>query len=123
MTAFRLIPLPVHGALELLTGLFTMAAPFLFGFGTAAAVVAVGVGAVLVGLALSSTATGDPQQHLRGTLSVAGHHAADYGVALGLLGAAAVVAAAGDAVAGFALAAIGAAQLLLNLSTRYSARG
>ena len=38
MTAFRLISLPAHGALEMLAGLFTMVAPFLFGFTPADAI-------------------------------------------------------------------------------------
>ena len=115
MTTFRLIPLPVHGALEMLTGLFTMAAPFLFGFGPAAAVVAVSVGAVIVGVALASSGDGG-----RGSLSVSTHYALDYGVAVGLFGAAAAVGAAGDSRALVVLAFIAVVQLALNLATRYS---
>lgn len=121
MTAMRLIPLPVHGALELLTGLLTMVAPFAFGFGPAAAVVSVAIGATLVGLSLAATASADPVDP-RATLPVSTHHALDYGLTLGLLAAAGVVAFDGDQVAGVVLAAIGGVQLLLNLSTRYSQR-
>ena len=118
MTAFRLIPLQTHGALEFLVGLLTMAAPFALGFTPAGTVLAVCVGAALVGLALGST-TDD-----RGVpaLSVATHHAADYGIAIGLGVSALLFAVTGDAVAGITLAGIAAAQLALNLSTRYSAR-
>ena len=116
MTTFRLIPLPVHGALEMLTGLFTMAAPFLFGFGPAAAVVAVAVGAVIVGIALAGSASDGG----RGSLSISAHYALDYGVTLGLFGAAAAVGANGDFAAMVVLALIASVQLALNLATRYS---
>lgn len=118
MTAFRLIPLQTHGALEFLVGLLTMVAPFALGFGPAGTVLAVAVGAALVGLALGSTTDerGAP------ALPVALHHAADYGLATGLGASALLLAATGDAVAGGTLAAIAIAQLTLNLSTRYSAR-
>lgn len=119
MTAFRLIPLQVHGALELATGMFTMAAPFLFGFGAPATVVAVLIGALLIGLALGA-ATVEPG---RTTLAVSSHHAADYGIALGLFGAAAVVGLDGDQAAAATLTGIAAVQLALNATTRYSLRG
>ena len=121
MTAYRLIPLPVHGALEMLTGLFTMAAPFLFGFGPAATVIAVLVGAVTVGLALAA-ASAEPAG-ARGTIPVATHHAFDYGLTFGLVGAALVVGIDGDTTASLTLAAIAFVQLLLNMTTRYSLRG
>ena len=121
MTAYRLIPLPLHGALEMLTGLFLMAAPFLFGFEAAAAVIAVLVGAVMVGIALAA-ASAEPAG-ARGTLPVATHHAFDYGLTIGLLGAALVVGIDGDQVASLTLSAIALAQLLLNLTTRYSLKG
>ena len=118
MTAFRIIPLQAHGALELLVGLLTMVAPFALGFEPAGTVLAVCVGAALVGLALGSTTDerGVP------ALPVATHHAADYGIAIGLGASAVLFAVTGDDVAGVTLAAIAAAQLALNLSTRYSAR-
>ncbi len=80
MTAFRLIPFHAHGALEFLVGLATMVAPFALGFTPAGTVVAVAVGATLVGLALGSTTDerGVP------AVSISTHHAADYGLALGL---------------------------------------
>lgn len=125
MTAFRLIPLQVHGALEMLVGLFAMAAPFLLGFEPAATVVSVVVGAVLVGLALAATAAGEPAGPgaQRGTLAVGTHHAADYGISIGLVGAAALVALDGDGVAGVTLGLLALTQLALNLTTKYSLRG
>jgi hypothetical protein len=118
MTAFRLIPLQTHGALEFLVGLAAMVAPFALGFGPAGTVLAVCVGAALVGLALGSTTDerGVP------AVPVATHHAADYGLALGLGASALLLAVSGDGVAGVTLAALAALQLALNLGTRYSAR-
>ncbi len=119
MTASRLIPFGTHGALELLVGLATMVAPFVFGFSAAAGVIAVVVGAALVGLSLSSTT----DERGRPALSVSMHHAADYGIAFGLAGSATLVALAGDPIAGLVLAIIAATHLALNSVTRYSARG
>lgn len=119
MTATRLMTLQTHGALELLVGALTMLAPFVLGFGPAATVVAGVVGAALVGLALSSTA----HDHQRPALSVSTHHAADWGIGFGLIGAAVLLALAGDLVAGATLLVIAGALLVLNASTRYTARG
>ena|SRR5436305_6085381 len=119
MTALRLISLPVHGALELVVGLFVMAAPVALGLSAAAAIIGVVVGALIVGLSLSSTGS---VTDARGTMTIATHHAFDYGIALGLLGAAAVVGLAGDGKAAIVFAATGIAQLSLNLITRYSQR-
>ena len=118
MTAFRLIPFGVHGALELPLGLAAMALPFVLGLSAAATVIAVVVGAAIVGLALASTT----DERGRPALPVATHFAADYGVALGLAGAALLVAVADDVTAGVFLGAVAALQLILNLSTRYTAR-
>ena len=115
MTALRLISLPAHGALELLGGFALMASPFVFGFGPAGVVTAVLLGALLVGLALS-TASPDGD-----TLSVAAHHSFDYGIAIGLLGGALVLALADDRPAAIALLAASVAQFALNISTRYIA--
>jgi hypothetical protein len=118
VTALRLIPLPIHAALELAIGLFTMAAPFLLGFGLPAAVVAVAIGALITGVALAGTV----DERGSSAVPVSALHAFDYGIAVGLMGAAAVVGLAGDPPAALGLALIGGAQLLLNLTTRYSLR-
>jgi hypothetical protein len=118
VTAIRLIPLPIHAALELAIGLFTMAAPFLLGFGLPAAVVAVAIGALITGVALAGTV----DERGSSALPVSALYAFDYGIAVGLVGAGAVVGLAGDPAAALALALIGGAQLLLNLTTRYSLR-
>jgi hypothetical protein len=115
MTAFRLISLPAHGALELLAGLFVMVAPFLFGFTPAGAVAAVVIGALIVGLSLATSSTEG------GSLPIAAHFAFDRGLVIGLLGAGVVVGLAGDAAAALFLAATGMALLVLSLTTRYSA--
>jgi hypothetical protein len=119
MTALRLISLPMHGALEMFVGLTTMAAPFVLGFSPAGAFVGVVVGALLVGLALAASA---PAGAGRQPLPVASHYAFDYGLATGLIGAAAVVGLAGDRAAAVFFAAAALAQVALNLTTRYSAR-
>jgi hypothetical protein len=117
MTAFRLFSLPFHGALELVIGLATMAAPFALGFGAAGTVVAVVVGALVVGLALSAAVAET------GTIDIAAHYAYDLGLALGLLGAGVALAVSGDPAAAIWFTSASAAQLALNLTTRYSARG
>ncbi|MCW3012904.1 MAG: hypothetical protein JWO90_3308 [Solirubrobacterales bacterium] len=117
--AVRLIPLPVHAALRMLTGLATMLAPFALGFEAPAMVMAVLVGALVTGVALSTVA----DERGRTALPVSAVHALDYGLALGLLAVAAVVAGAGDTVAGSALGAIALVQLAGNAMTTYTARG
>lgn len=119
MTALRLISLPLHGALEMLVGLFLMAGPIALGASPAGALLGVGLGAVVVGIALSSTAS---PYEARRPMSIATHHALDYGLVTGLLGAAAVLGAAGDRVAAVLLATAGLLQLALNATTRYSLR-
>jgi hypothetical protein len=118
VTALRLIPLPIRSALQLVIGMFTMVAPFLLGFGLPAAVVAVALGALITGVALAGTV----DERGSSAVPVSALHAFDYGIAIGLVGAAAVVGLAGDATAALTLTLIGGAQQLLNLTTRYSLR-
>jgi hypothetical protein len=117
MTAIRLIPLPIHAALRMATGLLTMAAPFLFGFADAGTVVAVVLGALVTGVAMSGVV--DERGHT--AIPIATIHAFDYGTVLGTLGASVVLGLAGDATAGVVLAAIALTQLGGNLLTKYSA--
>src|SRR3954466_7618235 len=117
MTVFRLISLPFHGALELAIGLATMVAPFALGFGAAGTVVGVVVGALVVGLALGAAVAET------GTIDIAAHYAYDVGLALGLLGAGVVLAISGDTPAAVWFLSASAAQLALNVTTRYSVRG
>ncbi len=118
MTALRIIPLPIHSALEMLLGLALGAAPFALGLSTAATFVAVVAGVLIVGLALQSLDTGTDGDGIH----LGAHLAADQGLTLGLAGAAAIVGATGDARAAVLFAAAAAAQLTLILATRYSAR-
>ena len=115
MTALRLISLPTHAALEMLTGLVVMAAPFVLGFSPAGLVVSVMLGAVIFGLAL--TAIPREGRHT----PVSAHFAYDRGIALGLLGGALVLAIGGDAIAAAFLGGASIVQAVLNLSTRYTA--
>ena len=117
MTALRLIPLPLHSALEMLLGIVIGVAPFALGLSTAAAIVGVVAGALIVGLALQSLDTGDGR-----AVAIAAHHAGDQGLALGLAAAGAVMAFAGDQIAAALFAGAAVVHLLLILATRYSAR-
>ena len=116
MTAIRLIPLPIHAALELVAGLVLLSAPFALGLSPAAMVTGVVLGALVAGLALQSVDTpgGRP-------VSVSAHRAADLGLALGLAGAA-VILAQEDSTAALLFGGAALTQLALNASTRYSQR-
>jgi SPW repeat len=116
MTAFRLISLPTHGAVELLVGIALMASPFVLGFAPGATLVSVVVGALVTGLALGAAVSE------AATIDIGAHYTLDVALALGLLGAGLVFAVAGESAAGLVLLAGGIAQLGLNLTTRYSAR-
>jgi hypothetical protein len=116
MTAFRLMSLPTHGAAETLLGLVLMGAPFVLGFSTAAIATTLVIGALVVGLGLAAATAG------LATLDISAHTAYDTGIVLGLVGAAVVVAAAGDGIAAVFLLGAALVQLALNATTRYSAR-
>ena len=113
MSALRLLPLPIHSALEMVLGLLLIAAPFAPGLSSPALVAGVVVGAIVAGLALQAI---DPS-----TTSISAHHAADNGIAIGLAGAA-VVFATVDGPAAVLFVAAAVAQLALILTTRYTAR-
>jgi hypothetical protein len=98
----------------MLSGLAVMALPFALGLSTAAILAGALIGALVVGLALQTVDTGHAS-------SVAGHHAADLGVAIGLAGAAVLFGAAGDP-ASLLFGGAAVAQLALNLTTRYTLR-
>ncbi|HEY3190495.1 MAG TPA: hypothetical protein VGJ70_23590 [Solirubrobacteraceae bacterium] len=115
MTAFRLISLSAHGALELLIGVALLAAPFTLGFGAAGTLIAVVVGALTIGMALSA-AVADIE-----AIDIAAHYAYDIGLAIGLVGAAVVLAITGDGPAAAVFLGAALAQLALTVTTRYSA--
>ena len=108
------IPVSVHGALEMLAAPAVMAAPFLLGFGVAATVVAVTIGVLLLGLALQIEA---PTR----SVPLAAHAGFDYTIAAtAAVGGLAVGIASGEWYATAFLAGVGAAQVLLTASTRFS---
>ncbi len=118
MTAVRLIPLPVHAALRMATGLLTMLAPFVAGFEAPAMIMAVLVGAIVTGVSLSAVV----DDAGRTALPVSALHALDYGLVLGLLAVAAILGLDGDTTAASVLTAIALVQLVGNLLTKYSLR-
>ena len=114
MTALRpTISLPTHGALELLTGLLALVAPFALSFTLAGAVVSILIGVCAVGLALDAV-----QLPAR----VSAHQAFDYGIAFAAVFVAVPLALVGDSAAALFLGAFGLAQLALDGSTRWTTR-
>lgn len=117
MTAFRAIPLALHGVVEILAAPVLIAAPFVLGFGHAAGAASIALGAMLMGLALSTHG-----EHR--TITLSAHAGFDYllgglaiivGLALGIGGA--------PPIATTFLVGFGAAHLALTASTRFSIRG
>jgi hypothetical protein len=113
MTAFRLVPLHLHGALELLVGLALMVVPFALGLSSAALVAGLLVGVIVAGLAVRA-AIGDD-------FDVAAHYAYDIALVIGLLAGAIALAAVGDGPAAVLFAGAAILALALNVTTRYSA--
>jgi len=113
MTVARLLPLPVHAAIEMLLGLAAMASAFSLGLPGGATVLFFAAGAVLVGVALSAA---DP-----GGISVSVHRALDQGLAAVLLLCSLALAGVQRPAAVMFLA-LAVAQILLLITTRYSAR-
>ncbi len=116
MTALRQVSLPLHSALEMLLGMALMVLPFVLGASPAGMVAGVVVGALVVGLALQAIDAGG-----RAPLPVSAHHAADYGLVLGMAGGALVL-GIDDQIAATVFGAAAMAQLALTLTTRYTQR-
>jgi len=114
MTAFRLISLPTHGAIELVLGVAVMVAALALGLDGPGTVVCFAFGAILAGLALAAADRG---------VSPSVHSSFDLTLATVTLVVAAALALAGGLEAGLLLAAAALAQLALASITRYSARG
>jgi hypothetical protein len=114
MTVFRLVPLHLHGALELLVGLGLMGAPFVLGLSSAAIVAGMAAGSIVAGLALRA-AVGDD-------VDISAHYAFDVALVFGLLLGAFVLSLSGDGAGALVFAAAGLVALALNMTTRYSAR-
>jgi hypothetical protein len=121
MTLARLIPFPIHAALEVALAPFVIAAPFAFGFDASALVVALVIGVLMMGTGLAAAAQisgrGGP-----GALRVSAHADVDLGLALASALAALVFAIGGDVGPAGLLVAVAMAQGLLAVTTRYSAR-
>ena len=115
MTALRLIPLPLHAALEMLLGIVVGVAPFALGLSAPAAIVGVVAGALVVGLSLQSLDTG-------AGVAISAHLAGDQGLALGLAAAGGIMAVTGDEIAAALFAGAAITHLLLIVATRYTAR-
>jgi len=121
MTLARLVPLPIHAALEVALAPIVIAAPFALGLDAGAYVVALIIGVLLMGTGLATITLlsgRDAPQGLRVS--------AQFDVALGIALAAAVSALAfavmGEMLAGAVFATFAIAQGLLAVTTRYSAR-
>lgn len=110
----RSIPLAVHAAIEVFAAPAIMVAPFLLDFGQAATVVAVTIGALLLGLALQAEGP-------RRTVPLSAHAGFDYLLAIAAAIAGLVIGlATGEWYAAVFLVGVGAAQVALTASTRFS---
>jgi hypothetical protein len=121
MTLARLVPLPIHAALEVALAPIVIAAPFALGLDAGAYVVALIIGVLLMGTGLATITLlsgRDAPQGLRVS--------AQFDVALGIALATAVsglaFAVMGEMLAGALFATVAIAQGLLAVTTRYSAR-
>ena len=121
MTLARLVPLPIHAALEVALAPIVIAAPFALGLDAGAYVVALIIGVLLMGTGLATTTLLSGRTRPRGCGS-----RRTFDVALGIALAAAVSALAfaimGEMLAAGFFATIAIAQGLLAVTTRYSAR-
>jgi hypothetical protein len=121
MTLARLVPLPIHAALEVALAPIVIAAPFALGLDGIAYVVAVVIGVLLMGTGLATishlSGHGAPQG-----LRVSAHLDVDLGVALAAALAALGFAVVGEFAASGLFLAVSVAQGLLTVTTRYSAR-
>ena len=121
MTLARLVPLPIHAALEVALAPVVIAAPFALGLDAAAYVVALIIGVLLMGTGLATTTLiggrGAPQG-----LRVSAHVDVDLGIALAAAVSALAFAIVGEMAAGGFFAVVAVAQGLLAVTTRYSAR-
>jgi hypothetical protein len=110
----RSIPLAVHAAIEVFAAPAIMVAPFLLGFGQAATVVAGTIGALLLGLALQAEGP-------RRTVPLSAHAGFDYLLAIAAAIAGLVIGlATSEWYAAVFLVGVGAAQVALTASTRFS---
>jgi hypothetical protein len=118
MTVSRTIPLPLHGALEMIAAPAIMFAPLLLGLGTSASVIAFAIGALLLGHSLSIYGGRRP-------IPLSAHAGFDYVLAIAaILSGAGIGLATGNETATIFLVGVGVAQMALTATTRFSvARG
>ncbi len=116
MPHVRRIPLPIHLALRLATGLLIVLLPFLAGFDATAMVVSVTLGLLVVGVALSASGA---EQADRFALPAPRLESLDYGTVLVVVASGVVLAALGASLAAVLLTAVGLVQLAGNLLTDY----
>jgi hypothetical protein len=110
----RTVPYTLHAATEILGGALVMAAPFALGLGRAAAIVSVALGALAIGSALQIGG-------LERRVPLAAHAAFDYLLAAGAVVAGlAIGVSGGEWRAAIFLVGIGAGQVALTASTRWS---
>ena len=121
MTIARLLPLPIHAALEVALASIVVALPFALGFDASALVVAVVLGVLIMGIGLAA-ATQTSGRGGQGALRVSAHADVDLGLALASAVAALVFAIGGDIAPAGLFLAVAAAQGLLAVTTRYSTR-
>ena len=121
MTLARLVPLPIHAALEVALAPVVLAAPFVLGLGGSAYVVAVVLSVLLMGTGLATTALLGGRGAPTG-LRVSAHLDVDLGIALASALSALGFAIVGEFAAAAFFATIAIAQGLLTVTTRYSAR-
>jgi hypothetical protein len=121
MTIARLVPLPIHAALEVALAPVVIAAPFALGFDASALVVAVVIGVLTMGtgLAAASQVAG---RGGAGNMRVSAHVDVDLGLALASAFAALIFAIGGAVGPAGLFVAVAAAQTLLAVTTRYSAQ-
>ncbi len=121
MTLARLVPLPIHAALEVALAPLVIAAPFALGLDGAAYVVALIIGVLLMGTGLATTTLVSGRGAPQG-LRVSALVDVSLGIALAAAFTALAFAIAGEMVAGGFFAVVAATQGLLTVTTRYSAR-
>ena len=121
MTLARLVPLPINAALEVALAPVVIAAPFALGLGAGAYIVAMIIGVLMMGTGLATISLVSGRAAPPG-LRVSAHADVDLAIALALAVTALGFAIMGELAAGGFFAVIAAAQGLLAVTTRYSAR-
>ena len=121
MTLARLVPLPIHAALEVALAPIVIAAPFALGLDGGAYVVALIIGVLMMGTGLATTTLLSGRGGPSG-LRVSAHVDVDLGIALAAAFSALAFASTGELVAAGFFATVAVMQGLLTVTTRYSAR-